>query len=50
MGPDHPLAWCHENCGGRSFYTSLGHAGAAYADPHFRSHLAGALRWAARLD
>jgi len=50
MGPDHPLAWCHENCGGRSFYTSLGHAEAAYADPHFRAHLAGALRWAARLD
>jgi type 1 glutamine amidotransferase len=50
MGPDHPLAWCHENCGGRSFYTSLGHAEAAYADPAFRAHLAGGLRWAARLD
>lgn len=50
MGPDHPLAWCHENCGGRSFYTSLGHADAAYADPAFRAHLAGALAWAARLD
>jgi len=50
MGPDHPLIWCHENCGGRAFYTSLGHADAAYADPRFRSHLAGALTWAARLD
>lgn len=50
MGPDHPLSWCHENCGGRSFYTSLGHADAAYADPEFRAHLAGALAWAARLD
>jgi uncharacterized protein len=50
MGPDHPLAWCHENCGGRAFYTALGHAAAAYADPDFRAHLAGALTWAARLD
>ncbi len=50
MGPDHPLAWCHENCGGRSFYTALGHDTAAYADPAFRAHLAGALGWAARLD
>ena len=50
MGPDHPLIWCHENCGGRAFYTSLGHADAAYADPRFRAHLAGALTWTARLD
>ena len=50
MGPDHPLAWCHENCGGRAFYTSLGHADAAYADPRFLAHLEGALTWTARLD
>lgn len=50
MGPDHPLVWCHENCGGRAFYTSLGHADAAYADPMFRAHLEGALTWTARLD
>jgi type 1 glutamine amidotransferase len=50
MGADHPLAWCHENCGGRSFYTSLGHSVEAYSDPDFRAHLAGALSWAARLD
>lgn len=50
MGPDHPLVWCHENCGGRAFYTSLGHAEAAYADPRFRAHLEGALTWTARLD
>lgn len=50
MGADHPLVWCHENCGGRAFYTSLGHADAAYADPWFRAHLEGALTWAARLD
>jgi type 1 glutamine amidotransferase len=50
MGPDHPIAWCHENCGGRSFYTSLGHCESAYSDQNFRAHLAGALTWAARLD
>jgi hypothetical protein len=50
MGSDHPLAWCHENCGGRAFYTSLGHADVAYADPRFREHLAGALAWTAHLD
>ncbi|HEV2346307.1 MAG TPA: ThuA domain-containing protein [Actinocrinis sp.] len=49
-GLDHPLAWCHEHCGGRSFYTALGHAEAAYADHRFRAHLEGALTWAARLD
>ncbi|MFC1420366.1 ThuA domain-containing protein [Streptacidiphilus cavernicola] len=46
MGPDHPLVWCQEPPdAGRSFYTSLGHHAAAYADPAFRQHLAGALRW-----
>jgi type 1 glutamine amidotransferase len=50
MGADHPLIWCHENCGGRSFYTSLGHSSEAYGDPAFRGHLAGALTWTARLD
>ncbi|MFC1430419.1 ThuA domain-containing protein [Streptacidiphilus sp. N1-3] len=46
MGSDHPLVWCQEpRDGGRSFYTSLGHHIAAYADTDFRQHLAGALHW-----
>jgi hypothetical protein len=47
MGADHPLVWCREPAdgGGRCFYTALGHHTAAYADPDFRRHLAGALRW-----
>ncbi|WP_410535384.1 ThuA domain-containing protein [Streptomyces sp. KL2] len=49
MGEDHPLAWCHENTGGRSFYTALGHSPEAYADPAFRRHLLGGLAWAAEL-
>ncbi|MGW4694674.1 ThuA domain-containing protein [Kitasatospora sp. YST-16] len=48
MGADHPLVWCREPAtGGRSFYTALGHAADAYADPAFRRHLLGGLRWAA---
>ncbi|WP_213450579.1 ThuA domain-containing protein [Rhizomonospora bruguierae] len=47
MGPDHPLAWCHENCGGRSFYTALGHTQQSYAEPEFRAHLLGGIRYAA---
>ncbi|MEE1940729.1 ThuA domain-containing protein [Streptomyces sp. TRM 70361] len=49
MGEDHPLAWCHENTGGRSFYTALGHTRESYSDPAFRRHLLGGLAWAARL-
>ncbi|WP_269476386.1 ThuA domain-containing protein [Phytohabitans suffuscus] len=48
MGADHPLAWCHERLGGRSFYTALGHTTESYAEPAFRDHLAHALRWVSR--
>ncbi|SDJ61321.1 ThuA domain-containing protein [Streptomyces indicus] len=48
MGEDHPLVWCREQGAGRVFYTALGHAEEAYADPEFRAHLRGGLRWAAR--
>ncbi|MGW7259064.1 ThuA domain-containing protein [Streptomyces sp. NPDC054834] len=47
MGEDHPLAWCREQGAGRVFYTALGHASDAYADPAFRAHLEGGLGWAA---
>jgi type 1 glutamine amidotransferase len=47
MGADHPLAWCREQGEGRSFYTALGHATEAYADPGFRAHLRGGIDWAA---
>lgn len=46
MGARHPIAWCHETLGGRAFYTALGHPAEAYADPAFRSHLAGGIRYA----
>ncbi|MEV6021924.1 ThuA domain-containing protein [Streptomyces sp. NPDC052036] len=50
MGKDHPLVWCREQGAGRVFYTALGHATEAYADPVFRAHLLGGIRWAARAE
>ncbi|GAA3506759.1 ThuA domain-containing protein [Streptomyces prasinosporus] len=47
MGADHPLAWCRGQGAGRVFYTALGHAAEAYADPAFRAHLRGGIAWAA---
>ena len=40
-----PLAWCQEFDGGRQFYTSLGHKIEHYADPVFRQHILGGIRW-----
>jgi glucose/arabinose dehydrogenase len=47
---DHPIAWCHENAGGRSWYTGGGHTKESYADPAFRAHLAGGIRYATKLS
>lgn len=48
MGADHPLVWEHPTGGGgRAIYTEMGHTAESYADPLFRQHLVGALRWAA---
>ncbi|KAI0378490.1 glycosyl hydrolase [Hypomontagnella monticulosa] len=47
MGKDHPLAWCREFDGGRSFYTSLGHFDEAYENEDFTSHLLNGILWAA---
>ncbi len=47
MGDDHPIAWCHEFDGGRSFYTAGGHTKESYAEPAFLQHLLGGIRWTA---
>lgn len=48
MGPDHPIAWCHNFEGGRSWYTALGHAPSAFSEePLFIQHLLGGIEWAA---
>jgi PKD repeat protein/glucose/arabinose dehydrogenase len=46
-GFDHPIAWCKDYRGGRSFYTGGGGTAEAFGEPGFRRHLAGALDWAA---
>jgi type 1 glutamine amidotransferase len=48
MGDDHPIAWCHPVGGGRSFYTALGHTIESFAEPAFREHLLGGVRYATR--
>jgi cytochrome c len=44
---DHPIAWCSNYDGGRHFYTALGHDGAHWQEPFYRSHILGAIEWAA---
>ena len=47
MGADHPVAWCKDYQGGRSFYTALGSSESSFSDSNFKKHLYGALRWTA---
>ncbi|MFC5803966.1 ThuA domain-containing protein [Streptomyces formicae] len=46
MKGDHPIAWCQTYQGGRAFYTGGGHTKESYAEPAFRQHLLGGLRYA----
>ncbi|MBD9478249.1 ThuA domain-containing protein [Pseudoxanthomonas sp. PXM02] len=47
MGADHPIAWCHDYDGGRSWYTGLGHEANVYADANVIEQLTRGLRYAA---
>ncbi|BBI31695.1 ThuA domain-containing protein [Cohnella abietis] len=48
MGYDHPVSWCQEVSGGKSWYTALGHAPESYSkDPTFLEHILGGIQWAA---
>ena len=40
-----PLAWCHQEEGGRTFYSALGHFPGAWETPAYLRHLAGGLAW-----
>tara|TARA_R110002049_G_scaffold295586_3_gene483022 strand:+ start:1262 stop:2125 length:864 start_codon:yes stop_codon:yes gene_type:complete len=42
-GSFHPIAWCQEFDGGRSFYTALGHTKESYSEPEFRQHILGGI-------
>jgi type 1 glutamine amidotransferase len=46
MNGDHPIAWCQNYQGGRSFYTGVGHSKESFAEPAVRQHLLGAIQWA----
>jgi cytochrome c len=50
MGSDHPIAWSHAYQGGRAWYTGGGHTDESYAEPMFRAHLLGGIRYAAGLS
>jgi len=47
MGESHPIAWCQNIAGGRSWYTGLGHTMHTYERDWFKRHLLGGVRWAA---
>ncbi|WP_422770379.1 ThuA domain-containing protein [Plantactinospora sp. WMMC1484] len=47
MGYDHPIAWCKDYQGGRSWYTGLGHSIETYRSKPFTRHLLGGIQWAA---
>src|SRR4051795_7922624 len=46
MGANHPISFCKDFQGGRSFYTGLGNTAAAF-NATLQKHLAGAIAWAA---
>lgn len=48
-GWDHPVSWCRDYDGGRSFYTGMGGTVSSYDETDFRAHLRGALLWTSRL-
>ena len=47
MGADHPIAWCQEYEGGRSWYSAMGHTSESFQDPRFLAHLLAGIRYAA---
>ncbi|MFF5932114.1 ThuA domain-containing protein [Streptomyces sp. NPDC012508] len=49
-GWDHPVSWCRDYDGGRSFYTAMGGTVDSYAETDFRDHLRGAIAWTSRIS
>ncbi|TCO44697.1 PKD domain-containing protein [Actinocrispum wychmicini] len=44
---DHPISWCQNYDGGRSWYTMIGHGSARYNDPLYLKYLLGGIQWSA---
>lgn len=49
MGEEHPVAWCQEFEGGRSFYTALGHFEEAFSNTWFMNQILNGILWAAKV-
>lgn len=47
MGAEHPISWCQDYDGGRSWYTGMGHTNESFAEPEFLDHILGGIRTAA---
>ncbi|TWG99002.1 glucose/arabinose dehydrogenase [Nocardioides sp. J9] len=47
MGVEHPIAWCQDYDGGRSWYTGMGHTEESFTDETFLQHLLGGIQTAA---
>jgi type 1 glutamine amidotransferase len=45
MGSDHPITWCHDFEGGRSWYTGMGHTQESWRDPMFLKMIAEGIEW-----
>lgn len=45
MGKFHPIAWCQEFDGGRSFYTGLGHTLESFDTEKFQQHVIGGIQY-----
>ncbi len=43
-GIDHPISWCKNYEGGKSWYTGLGHTIESFSEANFRTHLLGGIR------
>ena len=50
MGSDHPVVWCKDYKGGRSFYTALGNTPGSFDEAAVRDHLEGAIDWTAAVS
>ena len=49
MGEDHPIAWCQNFEGGRSWYEGAGHTDESWSDPLFLEHVLAGIEWTAGL-
>ncbi|MFI2704701.1 ThuA domain-containing protein [Cellulosimicrobium composti] len=47
MGEDHPISWCHNFEGGRSWYEGAGHTDESWTDPLFLEHVLKGIEWTA---